>query len=52
MKKEEYDVDGRKVIVYYDNFNRALVSKEVLEELLSMASELKRLKREGEDDGK
>lgn len=52
MTKTEYDMDGQRVVVYYDNFNRALVSKEALEELLSMASELKRLKREGEDDGK
>lgn len=52
MQKEKYNVGGHRVTVYYDDLNRALVSKEMLENLLSMANELMQLKREGEDDGK
>lgn len=51
MTKVKYEVDGREVIVYYDEFDRAMVTKQVLEELLKMADELMRLKR-SEGDGK
>lgn len=50
MQKVEYDMpSGNKISVFYDNFGRALVSREILENLIELAAEVKRMK--GENNG-